>query len=80
MMLDHLQLPAAAARIRRAVERTLADGHKRPTWAASLRRSEMGAAVVERLAGLNSEGRRARSTRSDNGSCYWASPWLALSS
>jgi tartrate dehydrogenase/decarboxylase/D-malate dehydrogenase len=49
MMLDHLQLPAAASRIRRAVQRALADGAKTPDFGGSLSTREMGAAVVERL-------------------------------
>ena len=49
MMLDHLQLPAAAARIRRAVERTLADGHKTPDLGGQLTTRQMGDAVVQRL-------------------------------
>ena len=50
MMLDHLQLPAAAARIRRAVERTLADGHQTPDLGGQLTTRQMGEAVVTRLA------------------------------
>ncbi len=50
MMLDHLQLPAAAARIRRAVERTLAGGHQTPDLGGRLTTKQMGDAVVERLA------------------------------
>jgi tartrate dehydrogenase/decarboxylase/D-malate dehydrogenase len=49
MMLDHLQLPAAAARIRRAVERTLADGHKTPDLGGKLSTRQMGEAVAARL-------------------------------
>jgi tartrate dehydrogenase/decarboxylase/D-malate dehydrogenase len=51
MMLDHLQLTAAAARIRRAVEQTLADGNQTPDLGGKLSTREMGAAVVERLGG-----------------------------
>jgi tartrate dehydrogenase/decarboxylase/D-malate dehydrogenase len=50
MMLDHLQLPAPAARIRRAVERTLAAGHQTPDLGGNLTTKQMGDAVVERLA------------------------------
>jgi len=50
MMLDHLQLPAAAGRIRRAVERALADGAKTPDLGGKLSTREMGSAVTERLA------------------------------
>jgi 3-isopropylmalate dehydrogenase len=51
MMLDHLQLPSAAARIRRAVEQTLADGNQTPDLGGKLSTKEMGAAVVRRLGG-----------------------------
>jgi tartrate dehydrogenase/decarboxylase/D-malate dehydrogenase len=50
MMLDHLQLPVAAERIRRAVERALADGAKTPDLGGKLSTREMGSVVVERLA------------------------------
>jgi tartrate dehydrogenase/decarboxylase/D-malate dehydrogenase len=50
MMLDHLQQPAAAMRIRRAVERALASGAKTPDLGGKLTTREMGSAVVERLA------------------------------
>ncbi|MCI0360605.1 MAG: tartrate dehydrogenase [Planctomycetaceae bacterium] len=50
MMLDHLQLPAAAAHIRRAVERALADGAKTPDLGGKLSTSEMGSAVMACLA------------------------------
>jgi tartrate dehydrogenase/decarboxylase/D-malate dehydrogenase len=49
MMLDHLQLPPAAARVRRAVERTLADGNQTPDLGGKLTTQEMGDAVVARL-------------------------------
>jgi tartrate dehydrogenase/decarboxylase/D-malate dehydrogenase len=49
MMLDHLQLPEAALRIRRAVERTLSEGCRTADLGGSLSTSEMGAAVVARL-------------------------------
>ncbi len=49
MMLDHLQQPAAAARIRRAVERALASSAKTPDLGGRLTTREMGAAVRERL-------------------------------
>jgi tartrate dehydrogenase/decarboxylase/D-malate dehydrogenase len=49
MMLDHLQLPAAAARIRRAVERTLAEGHQTPDLGGKLTTRQMGEAIVVRL-------------------------------
>ncbi len=51
MMLDHLWFPAAAARIRRAVERTLADGNKTPDLGGKLTTAEMGKTVVARLEG-----------------------------
>jgi tartrate dehydrogenase/decarboxylase/D-malate dehydrogenase len=50
MMLDHLQLPAAAAHIRRAVERALAEGHQTPDLGGKLTTRQMGEAVVARLA------------------------------
>jgi tartrate dehydrogenase/decarboxylase/D-malate dehydrogenase len=50
MMLDHLQLPTAAARIRRAVECALADGAKTPDLGGKLTTREMGTATLERLA------------------------------
>jgi isocitrate/isopropylmalate dehydrogenase len=49
MMLDHLQLPAAASRIRGAVERTLADGNKTPDLGGKLSTRQMGEAVVAGL-------------------------------
>jgi tartrate dehydrogenase/decarboxylase/D-malate dehydrogenase len=49
MMLDHLQLPTAATRIRRAVEQTLASGHKTADLGGSLTTGQMGEAVCERL-------------------------------
>jgi tartrate dehydrogenase/decarboxylase/D-malate dehydrogenase len=49
MMLDHLQLPSAAARIRRAVERTLAEGHQTPDLGGKLTTRQMGEAVCARL-------------------------------
>jgi tartrate dehydrogenase/decarboxylase/D-malate dehydrogenase len=49
MMLDHLQQPTAATRIRRAVERALADGAKTPDLGGKLTTREMGSAVVQRL-------------------------------
>jgi tartrate dehydrogenase/decarboxylase/D-malate dehydrogenase len=49
MMLDHLQFPAAAARIRRAVEQTLADGNQTPDLGGKLTTQQMGEAVVKRL-------------------------------
>jgi isocitrate/isopropylmalate dehydrogenase len=48
MMLDHLQFPAAAARIRRAVEQTLADGNQTPDLGGRLTTQQMGDAVVAR--------------------------------
>src|SRR5262245_24559050 len=51
MMLDHLRLPSTADRIRRAIEQTLADGKQTPDLGGRLSTREMGAAVVERLAG-----------------------------
>lgn len=49
LMLDHLQLPGAAQRIRSAVERTLADGNKTPDLGGELSTSEMGDAVLAAL-------------------------------
>lgn len=49
MMLDHLRLSSAAARIRRAVERTLASGQHTPDLGGSLTTSAMGDAVVQHL-------------------------------
>jgi isocitrate/isopropylmalate dehydrogenase len=49
MMLDHLQLPTAAARIRRAVERTLAEGQQSPDLGGQLTTRQMGDAVLARL-------------------------------
>jgi tartrate dehydrogenase/decarboxylase/D-malate dehydrogenase len=51
MMLDHLQLPAAAAQIRRAVERTLADGNQTPDLGGALTTQQMGSEIVKRLEG-----------------------------
>ena len=50
MLLDHLQQPAAASRIRRAVERTLAEGHQTPDLGGKLTTGQMGEAIVARLA------------------------------
>jgi tartrate dehydrogenase/decarboxylase/D-malate dehydrogenase len=50
LMLDHLRLPSAATRIRRAVERTLATGHKTPDLGGKLTTQEMGDAVLKNLA------------------------------
>ena len=50
MMLDHLRLPVAAATIRRAVERTLADGNQTPDLGGRLTTKQMGDAVLARLA------------------------------
>jgi len=50
MMLDHLQVPAAAKLIRRAVERTLADGNQTPDLGGKLTTRQMGDAVIARLA------------------------------
>lgn len=49
MMLDHLNWPQAAERIRKAVERTLADGNKTPDLGGRLTTREMGRAIVEQL-------------------------------
>jgi tartrate dehydrogenase/decarboxylase/D-malate dehydrogenase len=49
MMLDHLQLPVAASKIRRAVERTLAEGHQTPDLGGKLTTRQMGEAVVAAL-------------------------------
>jgi tartrate dehydrogenase/decarboxylase/D-malate dehydrogenase len=50
MLLDHLQLPAPAQRIRRAVERTLAEGNQTPDLGGKLTTRQMGEAVLDRLA------------------------------
>jgi tartrate dehydrogenase/decarboxylase/D-malate dehydrogenase len=49
LMLDHLELPAAANRIRRAVEATLAAGHRTPDLGGMLSTRQMGEAVREHL-------------------------------
>jgi tartrate dehydrogenase/decarboxylase/D-malate dehydrogenase len=49
MMLDHLEFPGPAARIRRAVERTLADGCQTADLGGSLSTRAMGAEVLQRL-------------------------------
>ena len=49
MMLDHLRIPAAANRIRRAVERTLADGNQTPDLGGKLTTAQMGRAIAARL-------------------------------
>src|SRR5262245_28437762 len=49
MMLDHLQIPAAAARIRRAVEKTLSEGCKSADLGGNLTTRQMGDAVTDRL-------------------------------
>jgi tartrate dehydrogenase/decarboxylase/D-malate dehydrogenase len=51
MMLDHFNLSAAAARIRRAVEQTLADGCTTADLGGQLSTKAMGNAVVSRLDG-----------------------------
>jgi tartrate dehydrogenase/decarboxylase/D-malate dehydrogenase len=49
MMLDHLEQPQIAQRIRAAVELTLAQGKHTPDLGGTLSTSEVGDAVVERL-------------------------------
>lgn len=49
MMLEHLELVGAAARIRQAVESTLAADHKTPDLGGSLTTAEMADCVLERL-------------------------------
>jgi tartrate dehydrogenase/decarboxylase / D-malate dehydrogenase len=49
MMLDHLELPALAARVRLAVERTLAGGAKTPDLGGKLTTTQMGDAVLSNL-------------------------------
>jgi tartrate dehydrogenase/decarboxylase/D-malate dehydrogenase len=49
MMLDHLQLPSAATLIRRAVEKTLADGCKTADLGGQLTTRQMGEAIITRL-------------------------------
>ena len=49
MMLDHLEQPQVAQRIRAAVELTLAQGKHTPDLGGALSTSEVGDAVVERL-------------------------------
>ena len=48
MMLDWLELPSAAARIRRAVEQTLAAGISTPDLGGSANTASLGAAIAER--------------------------------
>jgi tartrate dehydrogenase/decarboxylase / D-malate dehydrogenase len=50
MMLDHLQMPSAATRIRRAVEKTLGDGCKTADLGGNVNTRQMGNAVIERIA------------------------------
>lgn len=49
MMLDHLELPALAARVRLAVEKTLAGGAKTPDLGGKLTTTQMGDAVLANL-------------------------------
>jgi len=49
LMLDHLQLPAAAQKIRTAVEQTLLDGHKTPDLGGALSTQEMGDQILNNL-------------------------------
>jgi tartrate dehydrogenase/decarboxylase/D-malate dehydrogenase len=49
MLLDHLQFPAAAARLRRAVEKTLSDDCKTADLGGKLTTQKMGDAVLARL-------------------------------
>ena len=49
MMLDHLRLSPAADRIRKAVEQTLAAGHKTPDLGGSLTTREMGEAIIKNV-------------------------------
>ena len=49
MMLDHLELPAAAESVRRAVATTVAGGHKTPDLGGSLTTTEMTAAIISAL-------------------------------
>lgn len=49
MMLDHLDRPLAASRVRGAVEKALADGHRTPDIGGRLSTAEMGAAVTAAL-------------------------------
>ncbi len=49
MMLDHLELPQAAERIRKAVAAALGAGQHTPDLGGQLTTQQMGAAVVERL-------------------------------
>jgi tartrate dehydrogenase/decarboxylase/D-malate dehydrogenase len=49
LMLDWLDQPAAAERIRRAVETTLAQGHKTPDLGGRLKCSELGERVIGNL-------------------------------
>lgn len=49
MMLDHLRLPDSGDRIRRAVERTLAAGHKTPDLGGRLTTQQMGDQVLRAL-------------------------------
>lgn len=49
MMLDHLQLPAAAARLRRAVERALAAGHRTPDLGGTLDTRQVTDRILDAL-------------------------------
>ena len=49
MMLDHLELPALAEKVRRAVEKTLAGGAKTPDLGGQLTTGQMGDAVLANL-------------------------------
>jgi isocitrate/isopropylmalate dehydrogenase len=50
MMLDHLQFPAAAARIRRAVARALAAGHRTPDLGGTLDTRQAADRIIAALA------------------------------
>jgi tartrate dehydrogenase/decarboxylase/D-malate dehydrogenase len=55
MMLDHLELRPAAEKIRRAVERTLAEGNQTPDLGGKLTTGQMGDSVLEGLVNQISE-------------------------
>ena len=49
MMLDHLELPTLAERVRQAVEKTLSGGAKTPDLGGKLTTEQMGDAVLANL-------------------------------
>lgn len=49
MMLDHLELPSLAERVRQAVEKTLSGGSKTPDLGGKLTTEQVGDAVLANL-------------------------------